>query len=282
MGHELTERLRVIEQWPGVTAAAVIGADGEVLARAGSVGQPFQLASVTKALVAIACWVAHEEGSLRFDDELTVDADPDPIVCTTADLLAHCAGLAPEGRQRLAPVGTKRIYANAGFEVLGEVVAERTSMPVAQYLHEAVVEPLGLSGTRLTGSPAHGGISTVDDLARVAAELLRPTLIDTTTHDLATSVHRPGLSGVLPGFGRHEDNCWGLGVERRCTKQPHWTSPLNSPATFGHFGASGTLLWVDPDAALALVVLTDIGFGPWAVEAWPALSTEVLTTVNGS
>lgn len=54
----------------------------------------------------------------------------------------------------------------------------------------------------------------------------------------------------------------------------------NSPETFGHFGGSGTFLWVDPVADLALVVLTDREFGPWSLEAWPAFSDEVLTAAS--
>jgi CubicO group peptidase (beta-lactamase class C family) len=71
-------------------------------------------------------------------------------------------------------------------------------------------------------------------------------------------------------------NDWGLGFELRDRKSPHWTGTRNSPATFGHFGAAGTFLWVDPDAGLACAVLTDEPFGPWAVEAWPALGDAVL------
>ena len=63
----------------------------------------------------------------------------------------------------------------------------------------------------------------------------------------------PGLAGVLPGFGRFEPNDWGLGFELRDDKRPHWTGTGNSPRTFGHFGAAGTFLWVDPDAGLACV-----------------------------
>ena len=86
----------------------------------------------------------------------------------------------------------------------------------------------------------------------------------------------PGLTGVLPGFGRMEPNDWGLGFELRDGKHPHWTGSRNSPATFGHFGRSGTFLWVDPERRVALGVLTDEPFGDWAVAAWPALSDAVL------
>ena len=66
-----------------------------------------------------------------------------------------------------------------------------------------------------------------------------------------------------------EPNDWGLTFELRDGKQPHWTSARNSPRTFGHFGAAGPFLWIDPDAGLACAVLTDREFGDWAKDAWP-------------
>src|SRR6266511_4005606 len=85
-----------------------------------------------------------------------------------------------------------------------------------------------------------------------------------------------GLAGVLPDFGRFEPNDWGLGFELRDAKEPHWTGGGNSPRTFGHFGGSGTFLWVDPEAGLALACLTGRNFGEWAKETWPRLSDAVL------
>jgi CubicO group peptidase (beta-lactamase class C family) len=71
-------------------------------------------------------------------------------------------------------------------------------------------------------------------------------------------------------------NDWGLAFELRDGKSPHWTGTLASARTFGHFGAAGTFLLVDPDAGLALGVLTDREFGDWAKDAWPALSDAVV------
>jgi CubicO group peptidase (beta-lactamase class C family) len=102
------------------------------------------------------------------------------------------------------------------------------------------------------------------------------------TLDEARSVQFPGLDGILPGFGRQEPNDWGLGFELRDAKAPHWTGARNSPGTYGHFGRSGTFLWVDPDADLALACLTDRAFGDWAVEAWPRLSDAVLAEAAAS
>ena len=92
----------------------------------------------------------------------------------------------------------------------------------------------------------------------------------------ATTVQFPGLRGVLPGFGGQDANDWGLGFEIRDHKSPHWTGSANSPTTFGHFGQSGTMLWVDPDARLGLVALTDRDFDDWARAAWPKLAHAVL------
>jgi CubicO group peptidase (beta-lactamase class C family) len=85
-----------------------------------------------------------------------------------------------------------------------------------------------------------------------------------------------GLGGVLPDVGRFDPNDWGLGVELRDGKQPHWTGGRNSARTFGHFGGSGTFLWVDPDADVACACLTDREFDAWALDAWPRLSDAVL------
>ena len=90
----------------------------------------------------------------------------------------------------------------------------------------------------------------------------------------------PRLDGVLPGFGRQTPNDWGLGFELRDHKSPHWTGSRNSPRTFGHFGRSGTFLWVDPAAGIALACLTDRPFGDWAAEAWPRLSDDVIGSLT--
>jgi CubicO group peptidase (beta-lactamase class C family) len=119
-------------------------------------------------------------------------------------------------------------------------------------------------------------VGSLDDLLRLGQELLSPTLLSPETLGEATTVQFPGLSGVLPGLGRQDSNDWGLGFELRDHKSPHWTGATNSAATFGHFGQSGSMLWVDPSAGLACAALADRDFGPWAAEAWPRLSDAVL------
>jgi CubicO group peptidase (beta-lactamase class C family) len=175
----------------------------------------------------------------------------------------------------VARPGTRRIYSNAGFEALAIKVAERAEMPFGDYLRQAVLQPLGLSA-RLEGSPASGISGPLDDLLTLGRELLAPTLVAPETLDEATTVAFPGLVGVLPGFGRMKPNDWGLGLELRDAKHPHWTGERNSPRTFGHFGQSGSFLWVDPEADLACACLGDTPFGDWAKSAWPHLADAVL------
>jgi CubicO group peptidase (beta-lactamase class C family) len=260
----------LVRHWPARRVAVGLTDAAGTRAVTGPPEEPFELASVTKVLVAMACWVAAEEETLPFG------SPAGPAGSTVAHLLAHASGLAPDDRRPAAAVGTRRIYSNAGFEVLGEALEAASTMDVATYLREAVLGPLGCASSALRGSPAHGAVASLTDLLAVGRELLAPSLVHRSTWAAATTAQFPELAGVLPGFGRQEPNPWGLGVELRGTKRPHWTAATASPRTFGHFGRSGTFLWVDPDAGLALVVLTDEPFGPWAIEAWPALSEAVL------
>ena len=274
MSESRSEPLSVLAGWPVPNAAAaVIGSSG-VLATYGDTAMSFRLASVTKPLAALAILVAVEEEAVALSDPADESLIPG---ATLRHLLAHASGLAPEKPLRSAPPGERRIYSNVGIELAARLVERAAEMPFAGYLDEAVVRPLGLAGTSLPGSPARDGVSTVADLARVAHELLASTgLLSVPMRAELASVQYPGLRGVLPGFGPQDPNDWGLGFELRGTKSPHWTGTRSSPDTYGHFGQSGTLLWIDPQAELALVVLTDRDFGDWARDAWPALADAVL------
>ena len=260
--------------WPVPhVAAAVVLADGTVAAETGEQERVFHLASVTKLLAAYAVLIAVEEGAVDWDDPAG------PEGSTMRHLAAHTSGLSfSEGKAQAKP-GARRIYSNSGFEVLDEAVAAAAGMSFADYLDEAVLIPLGMGSTSLEGSAAVDAMSTCADLTRFAAELQAPTLVSRVTLQEATTVEFPGVDGVLPGFGRQKPNDWGLGFEIRDGKSPHWTGANSSPRTFGHFGQSGTFLWVDPAAGAACVALTDRDFGPWAIEAWPPFTDRVLAAL---
>lgn len=269
---ELSRAVGAVLDWPvGHASAAVVGADGEVLATAGEQDREYRLASVTKILAAYAVLVAVEEGAVEWDQPAG------PPGSTVRHLVAHTSGLSFSEAVVQAQPGTRRIYSNSGFEVLGETVAAAAGMPFAEYLHLAVLEPLGMTATELRGSPAADAVSTAADLSRFAAELQAPTL--THTFDEARTVAFPGLDGILPGYGRQKPNDWGLGFEIRDGKSPHWTGSRSSPGTFGHFGQAGTFLWVDPAARAACIVLTDRDFAEWSTAAWPPFTDGVLAAL---
>jgi len=256
--------------WGAPDASAGVVDGTAMLASWGDGKRRSSWASVTKLVTAWATLVAVEEGTLDLDEPAG------PSDSTVRHLLAHASGLVFDEARTLAAPGQKRIYSNRGYEVLADALGDRAGMPFERYLAEAVLDPLHMGRTRLVGSAAAGLVGPLDDLLLFAAELLNPTLVAAETLRLATTVAFPGLAGVLPGVGRFDPLDWGLGFELRDAKAPHWTGRRNSPATFGHFGASGSFLWVDPQAMLACAALSGRPFGPWALEAWPSFADAVL------
>ena len=266
--------LSTVKNWPVSTAAAAWRTSQGETEHTGPVDHIFELASVTKLLVSYATLISIEEGTLDLDQPLG------PEGATLCHLLSHSSGMGFEGEKPISGVAQRRMYSNAGFEMIGQALAAASDMSLSTYFTEAVAEPLGMTQTDLYGSAGFGARSCVSDLLKFVAELLNPTLISAETFQLATRPHFEHLAGVLPGFGHQDPNLWGLGFEIRGTKSPHWSAPTNSESTFGHFGRAGTLLWVDPTHKVGCVALTDRAFGPWAKEAWPALSTTILTKVS--
>jgi CubicO group peptidase (beta-lactamase class C family) len=264
------EALREIGAWPAPhKAAGVAKADGVVDAY-GDIDRVFRWASVTKLATALAVLVAAEEGVVDLDEPAG------PPGSTVRHLLAHASGLPFEGTAPIAKPGARRIYSNAGFEAVAEHLAQAAQMPFERYLRAAVLEPLGMAQTELRETAAAGLWGPLDDVLRLAVELLAPTLVAPETLAEATTVAFPGLDGVLPDYGRMSPNDWGLGFEVRDAKPGHWTGSRVSPRTFGHFGGSGAFLWVDPELGAALAALGDLNFGEWAKGAWPALSDAVV------
>ena len=262
--------LALIDDWPVASPVVAVLVDGEIVDDRGPTSLILPWASVTKLVTSLAALLAVAEGHL----DLATPAGPDGS--TVAHLLAHASGLdAERDRARVAP-GVRRIYSNAGYEELARVVAARVGMGFERWVRERILEPLGMTDTVLAGSPGSGISGPLGDLVGLVEELQRPTLLPPELATAQRSVAFPGIAGVLPGFGRHDANDWGLGPEIRAHKRPHWTGASNSPATLGHFGAAGGFVWIDPLRRVACACLTGTPFGPWAATAWPVLSDAVV------
>ena len=257
-----------LAHWPGAPSLAVVGPEGVLGCH--DEGRVYRLASVTKLLTALTLLVAAEQG------DASLDAPAGPPDSTLRHLLAHASGIGFEEEKVRATPGARRIYSNRGIDLAAEYLSAQTGRPFESELSERVLKPLGMDRTSLAGPPSKGGMAPIGDIARLAQELLRPRTLSNSVVDALSSVEFQGLAGMLPGFGRHGDNSWGLGAEVRGTKEPHWTSPQNSAATFGHFGMAGSFLWVDREADLACAALSTVDFGPWAAHMWPETSSAVL------
>lgn len=253
-------------------AAAVVGADGRVVTARGEIDRPFRIASLTKVLTGWAAMIAVEEGIVALDQPAGQPG------CTLRHLLAHAGGYSFDGPDPVSRPGRRRIYSNTGVEIAATVVAAAAGMTFADYLTAAVLTPLAMTSSELRGSAASGLWSTARDLAALLAELQRPRLLSAAGAAAVASIQYPELAGIVPGVGRFDPCPWGLGVEIRGHKAPHWTGSANSPATFGHFGGAGTMLWVDPGAGVGLVALTDRRFDDWpdALPSWRSLSDAVV------
>jgi CubicO group peptidase (beta-lactamase class C family) len=262
------QALRQIDDWPVAFAAAgVVGLDGTVATR-GDATRAARLASVSKPVAALALLVAAEEGVVDLDEPAG------PPGSTVRHLLAHASGLPFDGTTPIAPPGRRRIYSNEAFRALADHLAARAEMPFSDYVQVAVCVPLGI-GLDPHGDPGSGMHASLDDVLAIGRELLRPALVAPETLDEMTSVQFPGLSGVLPDHGRFDPLDWGLGVQLNIPT-PSWMGSRVSRRAFGHFGGSGTFLWVDPEAGVVCAALTDREFAEWAKEAWPRLSDAVL------
>ena len=287
--------------FPVAMIASELTVDGRVrtLVEAGQIDEVFPFASVTKPIVAWSALVAVERGLLDLDAPAgagtahsaagagtahnavgagTASGSTRAMLpgATVRHLLAHASGIAFDSDAVLAAPGTRRIYSNRGIEILGERLQEATATPLERWVETTVLEPLGMSSVLVPGSPAHSGEGTARDLAVFAGELAAPRLISASLAAEATSVVFPGLDGVLPGYGRQAPNDFGLGVEVRGHKHPHWTGRAGSPTTFGHFGQSGSFIWVDPEARRQAVFLGERRFAAVHKDAWPDLCDQIL------
>lgn len=92
-------------------------------------------------------------------------------------------------------------------------------------------------------------------------------LVSSTTVEAMTTVQfappdapttiAPGLRDVAPREPLLPSVPWGIGWEIKGGKRPHSSGELTSASTYGHLGATGTMVWADPHADLVCILLTN-------------------------
>ena len=217
-----------------------------------------------------------------------------------AELFRACLELPLE-----AIPGTKAEYSDPGFILLGKALEVYTREPLATWARREVLEPLRLTATGfcppqsarslippteedrtfrhrriqgevqdenawlLNGAAGHAGLfSNVADLLRFAAEILgageqrtseatNPRLFDAAAIEHFAQRQAPEGSSRALGWDTPSENS---------TSGRHF-----SPRSIGHLGFSGCSLWIDRDAQIAVVLLTN--------RTWPDRQSRLIRQV---
>lgn len=210
----------------------------------------FDLASLTKVLAtATSIMILVERGALRLSDPVSLYLPElkgeSRETITIEQLLTHRSGYAPdfdlneqwtgydEAMKRLAseplrnPPDTRFVYSDIGFIALGEVIRRVSGMPLDEFAHKNIFEPLKMrdTGFRLIGeiatlpkSPQRNDPQTIQRIAptetrRASRSYLGGTGDRTTSGDnwLRGAVHDPtanrmgGVAGHAGLFSTADD-----------------------------------------------------------------------------
>src|SRR5699024_2485481 len=123
-----------------------------------------------------------------------------PPGATLRHLLTHASGLVYESARTMQPPRLRRHYSNYGPDETARRSERATGRAFAGCGRGRAIDPLGMTGTEWSGSPSVGAVGPIADLALLAAETLRPTLLETRWHREATTAQLPELVGIMPGF----------------------------------------------------------------------------------
>jgi CubicO group peptidase (beta-lactamase class C family) len=191
--------------------------------------------------------------------------------------------------------GTAFKYADYNYLLVGHVAEVATGRPYSELVRALLLDPAELNETfipprreddlrmaRIRGvlaegtdgamynsrytrelaHPAFGVFATVRDLARFGAlfapsgpHLLSAVVIRAMTTDQTGGV--PGVHPSMKGYGADVRIPWAIGFALQTEKVPSLYSDLASFRTFGHGGASGCELVIDPTLDLVVAVVSN-------------------------
>ncbi len=215
--------------------------------------------------------------------------------------------------------GTEMIYSNAGYGILARIAEVVTGEDFWDLTWKRILDPLQMRNTidrpgpgltdriaivedvahrgrpteaynsqywRDLGIPWGGLYGSAQDMVTFAGAFLRPKQNIMSQHRMEAMItdQLKGIPGTVQSLRVHWPNAsWGLGWEVKGVKRRHWTGDLTTPSTFCHFGATGTLLWADPDYDVALAVFgnrTTYHLWPFVPPRWAKLSDAIIDAVR--
>lgn len=315
----------------------------------------FDLASLTK-VVATTPSILHliADGAFTLDtparDLLPIFAEENvPADITVRRLMTHSAGLiswlpvflqdtgpesylraiARDGIEQVA--GEHVVYSDPSFISLGEIVRQVSGLSVADYAHQHVFEPLGMTDTMFTPPAAYRSRIAATELGNAfEAEKMpdetpvrcewRTGLIRGDVHDGNAWYGLDGIAGHAGLFGTALDlfrygQMWLNGGESAGTRllPDHliaeatteqivddgerrglgWQLAPGDAATevhsgrgvgprgYGHTGFTGTSIWIDPDAEMVVVLLTN-RVHPTVSDAYQTTRSQFMHDVFGA
>lgn len=281
----------------------------------------FDLASLTKPLATtLALLALIDDGLLSLDATLSdllacaVSAEKKNI--TLRQLLSHSSGLVahcpyyqqlkdiPQASRKaamlemilaeplMASPGTKAIYSDLGFMLLGWIVEEKSGLQLDRFVRERIYQPLALEKNlffrSLDNSWATGKVAAATERCPWRHKVLVGEVSDDNCHVLGGVSGQAGLFGDLaavltlttrlldcwqgrashPAFAKEllanflkrdnsvPESSWALGFD---TPSPQGSSAGRyfHPTSIGHLGFSGTSFWIDPTRDLIVVLLTN-------------------------
>jgi uncharacterized protein YbbC (DUF1343 family) len=270
----------------------------------------FDLASLTKPIAtATSVMILIERGKLKLGDKVATHipefAQNGKEDITVEQLLLHTSGLIADNSLKdyddgpakacerihalkpTVPPGSKFIYSDVGFMVLGELVERLSGQPLDVFARQHIFEPLNMKETtfkppeglsqraaptekrgdagdrwlqgqvhdprasRLGGVAGHAGLfSTADDLAVFAQMLLNQGESEGKRVLTPATVELMTEPRAVPNGLR----ALGWDVQTSYSSNRGELFPVGS---FGHTGFTGTSIWIDPSSQTAVIFLSN-------------------------
>lgn len=204
---------------------------------------------------------------------------------TLADYVAFLSKQEPEYEP-----GTQFRYSSGGFAILGRIIEVVSGKPYEQFMKERIFVPLGMKDSfffipaekqsrvasiyRLQNGklsewneieaysrnakypgPEFGMYSTASDLASLCQMMLDGgtfkgrRILSKMSVELMTENHTLNIKSAITQRPAYQGLGWGL------TGNPMDDFPLTSPGSFGHNGAFGAIIWIDPNKELIRIFL---------------------------
>ena len=237
---------------------------------------------------AAAYWpafAANGKGQITIRQLLTHTSGLAPDLDSSANWNGPEDGLGRVAASRpVRPAGAAFVYSDINFMALGAIVSRVSDEPLDAYAQAHIFGPLGMADTgfdpprsrldriaatdrehgrlrwgevqdptasRMGGVAGHAGLfSTADDLARFAQMLLQGGELDGVRVLRPETVALMTKPAALPGGARR-----GLGWDMGSAYSVGMDQAFG-PASYGHTGYTGCLLWIDPGTRSFLIILT--------------------------